>query len=186
MSPTFRICCRAAGADGVWWPAEWPQLSSLSSLGKLRHRTAGGHCGSRAWWWGCRIRSPALHGEGGRWPNPPKAAGVSEGQRQGSGKVRECPASRRGISTALPVSRGPDPIPCLIPSFWAAGQHRTGALDLSGLAWAVRDRAAPLAPPCLLGGLSPSARHPAGLSTVLKWGPGSLNHYSRTGSQQGN
>lgn len=85
-------------------------------------------------------------------PNPPKAAGVSEGQRHGSGKVRESVRPHNeGLALPLLHHAAPGPIPCLIPSFWAAGQHWAGAPDPSGPAWAVRDRAAPLAPPCFLG-----------------------------------
>lgn len=88
---------------------------------------AGGHCGSRVWWWGCRVRSPALHGEGGRWPNPPKAASSSEGQRHGIGKVRESVRPQNeGLALPLLHHEAPGPIPRLIPSFWAAGQHQQG------------------------------------------------------------
>ncbi|XP_016156759.1 PREDICTED: N-acetyltransferase 6 [Ficedula albicollis] len=55
---------------------------------------------------------PALRGEGGRWPNPSKAASVSEGQRHGSRKVRESVRPRNeGLALSLLYHAALSPFP---------------------------------------------------------------------------
>lgn len=84
-SPTS---CVLHSQDLLWGSWGWRKVVA-SSMATAVLTEQSGETEAQDGWGGCRIRSLSLHSEGGRWPNPSKAAGVSEGQRHGSGKVRE-------------------------------------------------------------------------------------------------